>query len=239
MSNSANTKTNKGMSGIIRKYVSGFTGLIWTLFLIGHLVGNLTLFSSDGTAFNKYAHFLESTGALLILAELSLIVFILMHAVSGIQVWLGKRKARPEDYKLYKTAGAKSKQSLSSKTMIISGSLIMLFIVLHVATFKFNLHLAASDIPKVVIPGIEGEIRDLYQIVRDTFKNPAAAFGYTFFMIFIGFHLRHGIWSALQSLGAMKPKLSPIIYTIAGLLATLIAVGFLSIPLYIYFTTGM
>lgn len=237
MSNSANTKTKNGMSGIVRKYVSGFTGLIWTLFLIGHLIGNLSLFSSDGTAFNKYAHFLESTGALLILAELSLIIFILMHAVSGIQVWLGKRKARPEDYKLYKSAGAKSKQSVASRTMIISGSLIMIFIIMHVATFKFNIHL--SSIPMATLPGVDGEVRDLYQIVRDTFQNPIAAFGYTFVMVFIGFHLRHGIWSALQSLGAMKPKFTPIIYTIAGLLAALIAVGFLSIPLYIYFTTGM
>ena len=111
--------------------------------------------------------------------------------------------------------------------------------VADMRSIEIRVDVGENDIPKVKIPGIDGEIRDLYQIVRDTFKNPAAAFGYTFFMVFIGFHLRHGIWSALQSLGAMKPKLSPIIYTIAGLLATLIAIGFLSIPLYIYFTTGM
>lgn len=237
MSYSANAKAKPGMSGIVRKFISGFTGIVWTLFVIIHLLGNLSLFSTDGTAFNKYAHFLESTGALLYVAEASLVIFILMHAIAGIQVWLGKRRARPEDYKLYKSAGHKSKQTVASRYMIVSGSVIMLFLMLHVATFKFNLHL--SDIPMVKIPGIDGEIRDLHKIVWEAFANPVVAIVYTAVMLFLGLHLRHGIWSAMQSLGLMKPKYTPVIYTVGGLLALLIAVGFLSIPLYIYFTTGM
>lgn len=236
MSNSANAKAKSGMTGILRKFISGFTGLVWTLFVIGHLVGNLSLYNTDGSAFNKYAHFLESTGVLLYIAEASLIVFILMHMVSGIQVWLGKRKARPEDYKLYKSAGQKSKQSLASRTMIISGSLLILFLIMHIAYFKFNVHLTVDQVPMTELSGVDGQVRDLHKIVWDTFKDPIAAFGYTAIMLFLGLHLRHGIWSALQSLGFMKPKFTPIIYTIGGLLAALIAVGFLSIPLYIYFS---
>lgn len=235
MSNPANAKSKSGMTGILRKFISGFTGIVWVLFVIVHLIGNLSLFSKDGTAFNKYAHFLESTGVLLYVAEASLIIFLLMHVVSGVQVWLGKRKARPEAYKFYQSAGAKSKQSLASRSMIISGSLLLVFLVMHVATFKFNVHL--TEIPMTAIKGIDGQIRDLHQIVWDAFSNPIAAFAYTAIMLFLGLHLRHGVWSALQSIGAMKPKYSPVIYTIAGLLAALVAVGFLSIPLYIYFSS--
>ena len=54
-------------------------------------------------------------------------------------------------------------------------------------------------------------------------------------MFFLGFHLRHGFWSALQSLGAMKPKLSPLIYTLGLLFAVLMAGGFLIMPIYMHF----
>lgn len=234
MSYSANAKAKSGISGIVRKFISGFTGIVWTLFVLVHLLGNLSLFSIDGTAFNKYAHFLESTGALLYVAEVSLVIFLLMHAIMGIQVWLGKRRARPENYKLYKTAGHKSKQTLASRYMIVSGSVLMLFLILHVATFKYNLHL--SIIPMTTVPGIDGEIRDLHKIVWEAFQSPIVAFAYTAVMLFLGLHLRHGIWSAMQSLGLMKPKYTPVIYTVGGILALVLAVGFLSIPLFIYFS---
>lgn len=235
MSQSAKAKTASGMSGIIRKLISGFTGIVWTLFLVGHLIGNLSLYSSDGTAFNKYAHFLESTGVLLYLVEISLVLFLGMHVVTGIQVWLSKRKARPEEYKLYTTAGGKSKQSLASRSMIITGSLMLLFIITHVATFKYNVHLSPEQIKTVKLLGVDEQVRDLYKIVYDAFKNPIAVAWYSFIMLLIGFHLRHGIWSSLQSLGAMKPKYSPVIYTAGGFIAVALAVGFLAIPLYIYF----
>lgn len=236
MSTNSNVKSKSGITGIVRKFISGFTGIVWTLFLIGHLVGNLSLYKPEGETFNKYAHFLESLGGLLYLAEISLVIFLLMHAVSGIQVWLGKRNARPENYKMYKTAGGKSKQSLGSKSMIVTGSVLLLFIIVHVATFKYNVHLSPEDVPMTSVKGVDTEVRDLYKIVWDAFKNPVAAFGYTAVMLLLTLHLRHGIWSALQSLGTMKPKYSPVIYTVGGALAILIAFGFLSIPLYIYFS---
>ena len=64
------------------------------------------------------------------------------------------------------------------------------------------------------------------------------AFGYVFIMLLLAHHLRHGVWSAFQSLGAVSPRLSPIMYTAGGLLGLLIAIGFLVLPLWIYFSGG-
>ena len=94
MSQPTIAKGERSWTGIARKLVSGITGLALIGFIIIHLLGNLTLFSTDGETFNKYAHFLESQGILLYIAEAGLVLFFLMHAVSGIQVWLGKRKAK-------------------------------------------------------------------------------------------------------------------------------------------------
>jgi succinate dehydrogenase / fumarate reductase cytochrome b subunit len=239
MSQPTIAKGERSWTGIARKLVSGITGLALIGFIIIHLLGNLTLFSTDGETFNKYAHFLESQGILLYIAEAGLVLFFLMHAVSGIQVWLGKRKAKKKGYEVYKSSGSPSKQSLSSKTMIVSGLILLVFLVVHVATFKYNVHLGQDVVQNefmTTYDSIEGEVRDLHGIVWNAFQNPIAAFGYTAVMIFLGFHLRHGVWSAFQSLGAMKPKYSPLIYTIGGILAVLLAVGFLAIPLYIYFS---
>ena len=232
MSNPANSNSKKGMSGIIRKFISGFTGIVWTLFAISHLIGNLQLYKSDGEAFNNYGYFLESLGMLLYIAEISLVIFIGMHVVTGVQVWLGKRKARPQDYKLYQSAGQKSKQSVASRSMIITGSVLLMFIVFHVLSFKYNIFKEAD----IITLANGHKARDLYKYVYEAFKNPLYAFGYTAVMTLLGLHLRHGVWSALQSLGLMKPKYSPFIYTVGGIIALAIAGGFLSIPLYIYFS---
>lgn len=228
----------RSWTGITRKLVSGITGLALIGFVIIHLLGNLQLFPTDGEAFNAYAYFLESQGILLYIAEAGLVLFFLMHAISGIQVWLGKRKARKEGYAKYQTAGRKSKQSFASRSMIVTGSVLLLFLVVHIATFKYNVHLSDIPMSEITMYGSELEVRDLHQIVWDTFQSPVYAFGYTAVMILLGFHLRHGFWSAFQSLGAMNPKYTPVVYTIGGVLAALLSIGFLAIPLYIFFSGG-
>jgi len=90
------------------------------------------------------------------------------------------------------------------------------------------------------VGGETTEVRDLSKLVFETFNQQyeGAIFyviGYVGIMILLGFHLRHGIWSALQSLGAMNKKLVPVIYAVAGTIGILIALGFLVLPIYIYF----
>ena len=72
--------------------------------------------------------------------------------------------------------------------------------------------------------------------MTEKFAEPLYAFGYVGVMVLLGFHMRHGFWSALQSLGLMNPRLTPLVYTLGAILAVAVAAGFIGVPLYIYFS---
>jgi len=215
-----------------KKVLTGITGIAWILFTIAHLLGNFSLFLNDGgLAFNAYTKFLESQGILLYIAEAGLVLTLLLHAAIGINIWLGKRRARPIGYTKYKSAGEPSAQNFSSRTMLITGSVLLLFLVVHIWTFKFG-----PGIAEGYVTTLDGEpTRDLYRLVVETFKNPLYVLGYTLVMILLGFHLRHGFWSAFQSLGAIRPTALKTMQFAALIIGILLAVGFLSIPVYILF----
>jgi len=196
-------------SPIGKKIITGITGLGLALFVLVHMVGNLTLLASS-KAYNQLAHLIESFGILLYLVE-----FILLALV------------RPIGYNQLKSAGEPSKQSLSSRTMMITGIVLLGFLLLHLSTFKFGVYYST------VIDGVE--MRDLASLVIEKFQNPIYAFGYGAVMIMLAVHLRHGIWSAWQSIGLLNDKISPVVYAIALILAVLMAIGFLILPLAIYF----
>jgi succinate dehydrogenase / fumarate reductase cytochrome b subunit len=219
-----------------RKVLTGITGIFLTLFLVAHLVGNFSLFVQDeGKSFNLYAEFLHSLGPLLWLAEIILIILFLLHAYIGISIYLGKKKARPEDYKYYKTQGGPSKQNLASKTMIYTGSVILLFVILHVLHFKYQ-----AFSPETYYATYAGtEVRDLTRHVEEAFLNPWIVLAYTAVMIMIGFHLKHGVWSAFISLGVGNPKKTALLYTVGSIVAVLLSLGFLFIPIYIFLNGGV
>ena len=218
-------------SPIGKKVLTGITGLAWTGFVILHMAGNLSYFGA-GEAYNEYAHKLMSLGPLLYAFEILLLVCLLVHAILGVNIYLGKRRARKRGYDMYRSAGRPGLQSPSSRTMILTGLVLLVFLVIHIKSFKFGPGIAEGYSMLV-----EGEqIRDLKRLVTETFQHPLYAFGYTGVMLLLGFHLRHGVWSALQSLGAMNRRLTPLVYGIAALLAVGVAVGFIVLPLYIYFS---
>lgn len=222
-------------SPVGRKILTGLTGLALSLFIIAHLLANLTLFRSS-EAYNLYAKFLHDMGWALYLAEAGLILFFAVHAYTGISIWWRKRQARPEQYEKYATRGGKSKQTFSSRTMIITGLVLLAFTIVHLNTFKFGPGWAGEAEYTTEIAG--EEMRDLSKLVFETFQNEFYVIGYVAVMILLGFHLRHGIWSAFQSLGTINTKLSLLIYTVSGIFAILIALGFLVLPIWIYFTGG-
>ena len=216
-------------SQVGRKILTGSTGIGLMIFIIGHLAGNLTLFG-DAQAFNEYTYALESMGVLLYIVEAGLAFFFLLHAYIGISIWWNRRKARPEGYEKYQTKGGPSHQSWASRSMIFTGIVLLVFLVIHIDTFKFG------ETATVVNDGTQ--MRNLQALVVETFQNPIYAFGYTFVMILLGFHLKHGFWSAFTSLTMKHKKYSAGIYTVGIIFAILMAVGFLFIPLYIYFGGG-
>jgi succinate dehydrogenase / fumarate reductase, cytochrome b subunit len=213
-------------SPIGKKIITGITGLGLTLFVLFHLVGNLTLFAGS-KAYNQLAHFIDSLGIFLYLIEFSLLVIAIFHVVVGISIRLNTLKARPVGYSQLKSVGTPSKQSISSRSMLITGMVLLGFLVLHLATFKFGVYYST------MINGVE--MRDLSSLVIEKFHNPVYAFGYSGVMIVLALHLRHGIWSAWQSIGVLNSKISPVVYAIALILAILIALGFIALPVAIYF----
>lgn len=213
-----------------KKVVMSVSGIFLMLFLIVHLGGNLTLFMS-ADLFNSYAHHLESLGPLLYVAEAGLLAIFLFHVISAFQVHAEKKRARDGGYAVAATKGGPSKMTVASKSMIWTGIILLLFIPAHIWMFKFN---AGTPHPMTELHG--QEVKDLYTVVVEAFRNPVIAWGYAAVMFLLGFHLRHGFWSSLQSLGAMSPRLSPLIYTAGLVFAILLAGGFLILPLYLHFT---
>ncbi len=221
-------------SPIGKKLITGITGLGLTFFVLMHMIGNLAMFSGDD-AYNEYAHFLASLGPLLYAVEVGLLLFFLAHAVNGVKIWFGKRKARPQGYAVYRSAGGPSKQSASSRSMIITGIILLVFLVFHLISFKFGPG-GPGNADAAYVTVVDGvEMRDLAQLVREKFATSWYTFGYTAIMLLLIVHLRHGVWSALQSLGAMRPSISPIVHAIGGLLGLGIGIGFIVMPLALYF----
>ncbi|MEM9769561.1 MAG: succinate dehydrogenase cytochrome b subunit [Cyanobacteria bacterium P01_D01_bin.71] len=213
-------------SPIGKKLITGVTGLALATFVLVHMVGNLLLFVGH-EAYNAYAYHLEALGPLLWAVESVLLAIVLLHAVVGIQIFLGKQRSRSDGYATYSSKGAPSLQSISSRTMIVTGTVLGSFLVLHLANFKFGSYYATQ---------LDGqEVRDLARLVIAKFQNPLYAFGYSGVMLLLGFHLRHGIWSALQSLGIMHQSVRFTIYGLSLGLAVAIATGFIALPLTIYF----
>ena len=209
-------------SSIGSKYLIAFTGLSLVGFLIGHLAGNLLVYVSP-EAFNKYSDSLIKN-PLVIPAELGLVALFLLHAYKAVRMFVGARQARPVEYERKERAGHTSRKSWASTTMILSGAFLLLFVPFHLKTFKYGTHYDAAE------PGV----RDLWRTVAEVFRQPGYVAFYVVGMAIIGFHLWHGISSALQSLGIDRSGWSPVLRRIGWTVATILAVGFLSIPLYFF-----
>lgn len=141
MSNSALIK-----SSIAKKYWMAITGLFLCLFLVGHLLGNLQLIMKTGEegrrAFNEYAYFMGHNIFIKILSYLTY-ASILFHAIDGIMLTIQNKKARPVNY-VYNNPSANS--SLPSRWMALLGSLILVFLVTHMANFWWKMKIS-EEIP--------------------------------------------------------------------------------------------
>jgi succinate dehydrogenase / fumarate reductase cytochrome b subunit len=206
------------------KFLVAITGLSLVGFLIAHLAGNL-LVLLGGDKFNDYSHALISN-PLVIPAELGLIGLLLVHMVKAIRHVLRGQSARPQGYQKKTWAGGPSRKSWASTTMAISGVILLVFLVGHILTFKYGPYYAAT----------EAGVRDLYRLVVEIFKQPGYVVFYVIAMGVVGLHLRHGISSALQSLGLMvSGTWATRLMTLGLALAVLIAGGFALIPVAVYF----
>jgi len=204
------------------KILVALTGLALVGFLAGHLAGNLLALFGPET-YNQYSHALISN-PLLIPVEIGLIAILVMHMGTAISVVIRGRQARPERYAVQKWAGGPSRKSLSSTSMIVTGGIILVFLLLHLRTFKYG--------PWYTDP-VTG-YRDLYTLLVEVFQSPGYVLFYVVCMVLVGMHLRHGLSSAFQSLGLMPKSWTGRILRAGAVLAVVIAGGFSLIPVFIY-----
>lgn len=200
-------------SSIGKKLLMAVTGLSFIGFLATHLAGNLTIYAG-GAAFNTYAEKLHSLGPILTIFELGLLVFALIHVITGITLFFQNLKARSVPYQKDQAAGGRT---WSSVTMPYTGFVILGFVVFHLINFSF----------------VDKADRTIFEIVRSAFANPVYLIIYVLVMIIVAMHVRHGFWSAFQTLGANHPKYMPALMVLSVIVGLIIGFGFGLLPVYI------
>ena len=199
-----------------KKVVMAVTGAMMFLFVIGHLLGNLQVFEGP-EKINAYGHFLHSIGEVLWIVRITLILAIVLHITATIQLALRSKRARPIGYSRKEAINS----SYASRTMYWSGPIVLAFIIFHLLQFTAGyIHPEARF--------VEG---DVYQNLVSGFQVWWVSAWYIFAIILLGFHLRHGIWSMFQSVGLAHPRHTKTLKRAALLIATLIVLGYISIPI--------
>ncbi len=203
---------NTFTASIGKKLVMACTGLVFCMFLFVHLVGNLMVYRGS-EAFNSYSAHLHSFGIAINVIEICLAGLALFHICFGAWLFYENWRARPVGYVMKKNAGGRT---ISSATMPYTGLYLLVFIIIHLINFHFADRTGLS----------------LFQLVSRAFSNPWTVAFYVFSMVVAAFHVRHGLWSAFQSLGANHPKYMPFIRKASVVFAIVVGIGFGSIPLF-------
>jgi succinate dehydrogenase / fumarate reductase cytochrome b subunit len=220
-------------SSLGKKFFMGITGLMLSGFIVIHLIGNLTLLNPDRDPFNIYAHFLtQQTGSIIYVAEFLLAAVFIIHFVYAIIIQVGNWLSRPNRYAKVTWQRATSRKSIGSVTMIYTGVIVLVFLVLHLLHFKFG------EIIYYTPQGYDYQIRDLYAVVYNFFGNFWNVLFYVVVMVLLGFHLSHGVWSAFQSLGLNGLRFTPVAYGVGSAFAVIMAIGFVFLPVWIFMITG-
>lgn len=214
-------------SSLTKKYVMALAGLFLVSFLFVHMSINLLVLLPDTSLFNIAAHFM-GTNILIKVFEVVLFGGLIIHIIYGIIVQIQNWMARPQRYKIE----GWSHTSPFSKFMIHTAVLIFIFLVIHLVDFYIKAKFLGG-VEEVVIDG--KSYHDLGALVIEKFRLPFYTFGYIVMMIFLGFHLHHGFESAFQSLGLSHSKYTPFIKMLSTVVAIVLSVGFIIIPLAIYF----
>lgn len=211
-------------SSIGKKLVMAVTGISLMLFLKIHLFNNLTLFAGP-EVFNTVVKSLDGIKPLIRVIEVILASVFFFHILNGTKLYFENRKARPVEYTI---SGAAKNSTLFSRTMIHSGSIILIFLIVHLRTMWVSFNFDSQI----------HETHAYYETVAAAFQNPVYSGFYVLAMILLGFHLNHGFQSAFQTFGWNNNRFFPIIKIIGTVYSILVALLFASIPLYFLFFFG-
>ena len=201
------------------------SGIIFVLFVLVHMYGNLKAFGGHDT-FNTYAEHLRTFGepilpyaGLLWIIRVVLIVSIVVHVTTAIMLWRRSAAARPVKYAVKRSAHS----SFSSRTMRYGGLTLLLFIVWHLINFSIG---------RVNVSG--GATNDPYNLLVDTFAVWWMTIIYLVAMVTLALHLHHGTWSAMQTLGLTSSTKARVrAKTLGWVVAVVIAGGFSLVPIFV------
>jgi succinate dehydrogenase / fumarate reductase cytochrome b subunit len=226
-------------SSLGAKYVMSLTGVALIGFVVAHMLGNLLVYVGQD-ALNSYAEALKSKPAVLWTARIGLLVIFVIHLAMGIRLTLHNRYARGVRYVYEDTVQA----SWASRNMLLTGLVLLAFIVLHLAQFTAGMVTTYYDpYEKTTVNYLDlrepdsatsGEIHgrhDVYRMVISGFRVPWVAITYLIAQVFLWLHLWHGASSWFQSLGLNHAVYNPLIGAFGPVLATIVLVGNCSIPL--------
>ena len=206
--------------------VVAITGIILILFVVGHLLGNLQIFLGPDWI-NGYSQHLRDLGPLLWLVRIFLLVTVIIHIYATIRLALENRRARPEPYidRQY------VKATFASRHMVMSGVILLAFIVFHLLQFSFR----TTDPRFATLPADPLGHYDVYSMMVYGFQNYYVSGFYVLGLFLLALHLSHGSSSFFQSLGLNDKKLTPRLALGGRIFAWLLFVGYTAIPIAILF----
>lgn len=213
-------------SSLGKKYLMAISGMALFIFVIGHMLGNLQVFLGQET-FNAYGHFLQSKPELVWAARLGLLAMVLLHIWAALKLTAENRAARPHSYGNYKPVGS----SFASRSMIISGLILLVFIIYHLLHFTVKtkgINMTGTDFH--TLRDAKG-FHDIYSMVIIGFRSPVVSIFYIVSMTLLCLHLSHGVSSMFQSLGWKNRKYGTFIDRFALVIAGILVVGYSSIPI--------
>ena len=204
-------------STIGRKAVMAVTGLLLFGFVFVHMIGNLQMFLPDHEAINHYGKFLREFlhGGGIWVARGTLLLAVGLHIWSAWSLTMTNWRARPVAYKKVTPDAS----TYASRTMRWGGVILLLFVIYHI------LHYTVGTVHPHFVEG------DVYRNVIVGFQSWPVALFYVLAMLCLGLHLRHGVWSMLQTLGASHPRWNAARNAAATVFAVVVVAGFISVPL--------
>lgn len=220
------------ISSVGRKLTMGLTGIFLILFLIVHAGLNACIWAYDGgVMFNRAAHFMGDNVVPRIL-EIGLFVFIILHIVQGLMLEASNRSKRGIGYEVAYKQGSK----WYSRSMALLGTLVLLFLILHLSDFFVPSRFGGVGEVKITTKnGTSLEVHDLYSKMYSTFENLFVVIVYVLGCIALGYHLAHGFQSSFRSIGVYNKKYNKLLTCIGYAYSIIIPLIFALMPIFFHF----
>jgi succinate dehydrogenase / fumarate reductase, cytochrome b subunit len=217
-------------SSVGKKFIMGLTGISLILFLIVHVGINACIWARDeGMMFNKAAHFMGSM-LLIRIAEVGLFVGIFLHIIQGYVLTLKNQRARGIQYAVdYGNKGSK----WYSRSMGLLGTLILLFLIMHIAHFWVPSRLQQERLQEIILQD-GGVMHNLYQRMVDVFQTWWIVVLYILGCISLAWHLLHGFQSAFRTLGVSNNRYIVLIETLGWGFSIIVPLAFAMMPVSMY-----